>query len=109
MAETWSSPTPSRWGAPWQAAAASRVKTRAPLARGGARARALHLICRGTPGHYAGVTRSCINTPGAPRAVGPYSQAVRDGDMVYSSGQIPLDPATGKLVHGDISVQTRRV
>ena len=41
--------------------------------------------------------------------MGPYSQAVRDGDMVYSSGQIPLDPSTGKLVTGDISVQTRRV
>ena len=67
------------------------------------------MICRAAPGHYARVTRTCINTPGAPRAVGPYSQAVREGDLVYTSGQIPLDPSTGKLVNGDISVQTRRV
>jgi 2-iminobutanoate/2-iminopropanoate deaminase len=55
------------------------------------------------------VARICISTPRAPAAVGPYSQAVVDGDRVYSSGQIPLDPATGKLVSGDIAVQTRRV
>jgi 2-iminobutanoate/2-iminopropanoate deaminase len=55
------------------------------------------------------VARICISTPHAPAAVGPYSQAVVDGDRVYSSGQIPLDPATGKLVNGDIAVQTRRV
>ncbi len=55
------------------------------------------------------MVRTCISTPRAPAAVGPYSQAVVDGDRVYSSGQIPLDPATGKLVSGDIAVQTRRV
>ena len=55
------------------------------------------------------VARTCISTPHAPAAVGPYSQAVVDGDRVYLSGQIPLDPATGKLVVGDITVQTRRV
>ena len=55
------------------------------------------------------MARICISTPRAPAAVGPYSQAVVDGDRVYSSGQIPLDPATGKLVSGDIVVQTRRV
>jgi 2-iminobutanoate/2-iminopropanoate deaminase len=55
------------------------------------------------------VTRSCISTPHAPAAVGPYSQAVVDGDRVYSSGQIPLDPKTGKLVAGDIAAQTRQV
>lgn len=55
------------------------------------------------------VTRSCISTSRAPAAVGPYSQAVVDGDRVYASGQIPLDPATGKLVPGDIADQTRRV
>jgi 2-iminobutanoate/2-iminopropanoate deaminase len=55
------------------------------------------------------VTRSCISTPHAPAAVGPYSQAVVDGDRVYSSGQIPLDPKTGKLVPGDIAAQTRQV
>jgi 2-iminobutanoate/2-iminopropanoate deaminase len=41
--------------------------------------------------------------------VGPYSQAIVDGDRVYSSGQIPIDPATGKLVTGDIAAQTKRV
>jgi 2-iminobutanoate/2-iminopropanoate deaminase len=55
------------------------------------------------------VTRTCISTPHAPAAVGPYSQAVVDGDRVYSSGQIPLDPNTGKLVAGDIAAQTRQV
>ncbi len=45
----------------------------------------------------------------APKAVGPYSQATIAGDMVFCSGQIPLDPATGELVAGDITVQTGRV
>jgi reactive intermediate/imine deaminase len=52
---------------------------------------------------------SIIRTERAPKAIGPYSQAVRAGDTVYTSGQIPLDPATGELVGGDISAQTRRV
>jgi 2-iminobutanoate/2-iminopropanoate deaminase len=55
------------------------------------------------------VARTCINTEKAPAAVGPYSQAVVDGDRVYLSGQIPIDPATGKLIDGDIAAQTRRV
>jgi 2-iminobutanoate/2-iminopropanoate deaminase len=55
------------------------------------------------------VTRTCITTERAPAAVGPYSQAVVDGDRVYLSGQIPLDPRTGKLVPGDIVAQTRQV
>jgi 2-iminobutanoate/2-iminopropanoate deaminase len=45
----------------------------------------------------------------APKAVGPYSQAVVAGDLIFCSGQIPLDPATGTLVAGDIAVQTGRV
>jgi reactive intermediate/imine deaminase len=49
-----------------------------------------------------------IHTDLAPAAIGPYSQAVRVGDTVYLSGQIPLDPATGLLVEGDISAQARR-
>ncbi|MCP1376276.1 RidA family protein [Dyella lutea] len=53
--------------------------------------------------------RSIIATDQAPAAIGPYSQAVRAGNTVYFSGQIPLDPATGALVHGDIRTQTRRV
>ncbi len=55
------------------------------------------------------MSRSIIATAQAPAAIGPYSQAVRHGNTVYFSGQIPLDPATGMLVEGDISVQTRRV
>jgi reactive intermediate/imine deaminase len=50
-----------------------------------------------------------ITTKDAPSAVGPYSQAVRAGDLVFLSGQIPLDPATGQIVPGDISAQTERV
>ena len=50
-----------------------------------------------------------ITTPDAPAAIGTYSQAVRAGDTVYLSGQIPLNPATGELVTGDITVQTQRV
>jgi reactive intermediate/imine deaminase len=53
--------------------------------------------------------RSIIATDKAPAAIGPYSQAVRAGNTVYFSGQIPLDPASGVLVEGDISMQTRRV
>ncbi len=50
-----------------------------------------------------------VASPGAPNAVGPYSQAIASGDLVFCSGQVPLDPATGALVEGDIAVQTRRV
>ncbi|AND69857.1 endoribonuclease [Dyella thiooxydans] len=55
------------------------------------------------------MSRSIIATDQAPAAIGPYSQAVRAGNTVYFSGQIPLDPATGALVQGDIRTQTRRV
>lgn len=50
-----------------------------------------------------------ISTDKAPAAVGPYSQAVRVGDLVFTAGQVALDPATGKLVEGGIEEQTRRV
>ncbi|MEO7131341.1 MAG: Rid family detoxifying hydrolase [Dermatophilaceae bacterium] len=53
--------------------------------------------------------RQTVNAPDAPRAVGPYSHAVRAGDFVYLSGQTPLEPATGKLVDGDVAAQTTRV
>ena len=52
--------------------------------------------------------RNPIHTELAPAAIGPYSQAVRAGNLVFLSGQTPLDPATGVLVEGDISVQARR-
>jgi 2-iminobutanoate/2-iminopropanoate deaminase len=50
-----------------------------------------------------------IATTHAPGAIGPYSQAIRHGSTVYLSGQIPLDPATGAIVDGDIRAQTDRV
>jgi 2-iminobutanoate/2-iminopropanoate deaminase len=53
--------------------------------------------------------RDVISTQAAPAAIGPYSQAIRAGDFLFVSGQIPLDPATGTLVEGDVRVQTTRV
>ena len=53
--------------------------------------------------------KEIISTANAPAAIGPYSQAVKAGDLLFISGQIPLDPATGAVVEGDITVQTRRV
>ena len=55
------------------------------------------------------IQREIVSTPNAPAAVGPYSQAVRVGKFVYSAGQIPLIPETGKLVEGDIEAQTNQV
>jgi reactive intermediate/imine deaminase len=54
------------------------------------------------------MSRQPIHTEHAPAAIGPYSQAVRKGDTVYLSGQIPLDPGTGLLIEGDIDAQARR-
>ena len=54
-------------------------------------------------------TRASVSTPDAPRAIGPYSQAIRAGQFLFLSGQIPLDPATGEVVPGDVRAQTRRV
>jgi 2-iminobutanoate/2-iminopropanoate deaminase len=53
--------------------------------------------------------RTVVATDQAPAAVGPYSQAVRAGGLVFTAGQIPIDPASGKLVGGDIQEQARRV
>ncbi len=55
------------------------------------------------------MTKTIIHTDQAPKAIGTYSQAVRVGDTVYVSGQIPLDPATGQLISGDIDAEIRRV
>ncbi|WP_271679538.1 RidA family protein [Thermomonas mangrovi] len=52
--------------------------------------------------------RTAIHSDRAPAAIGPYSQATRAGNLVFFSGQIPLDPATGDLVAGDIATQARR-
>ncbi len=53
--------------------------------------------------------RRVIATPSAPAALGPYSQAIRAGELIFCAGQVALDPATGKLVEGGIQEQTRRV
>jgi reactive intermediate/imine deaminase len=55
------------------------------------------------------MNRQIVATADAPKAIGPYSQAVRCGSTVYFSGQTPIDPATGALVAGDITAQARRV
>jgi 2-iminobutanoate/2-iminopropanoate deaminase len=53
--------------------------------------------------------RQAVSTPAAPQAVGPYSQAIRAGSLLFVSGQIPIDPATGQVIAGDAAAQTRRV
>lgn len=53
--------------------------------------------------------RTAVHTNSAPTAIGPYSQAVRSGQLLFVSGQVPLDPTSGALVDGDIAVQTHRV
>lgn len=55
------------------------------------------------------MSKTPVHSDAAPAAIGPYSQAVRHGDTVYLSGQIPLDPKTMELVGGDIETQIRRV
>jgi len=55
------------------------------------------------------LSKQAISTPLAPAAIGPYSQAIRSGHLVFLSGQIPLDPETGTIMEGDAAVQTARV
>jgi 2-iminobutanoate/2-iminopropanoate deaminase len=53
--------------------------------------------------------KQAISSPNAPKAIGPYSSALRAGQLLFISGQVPIDPATGAVVTGDVEVQTRRV
>jgi 2-iminobutanoate/2-iminopropanoate deaminase len=53
--------------------------------------------------------RQAVATDKAPKAIGPYSQGIRAGNLLFVSGQVPIDPATGALVEGDIATQTHRV
>jgi 2-iminobutanoate/2-iminopropanoate deaminase len=53
--------------------------------------------------------RAAVSAPDAPGAIGPYSPAIRAGNLLFLSGQIPIDPATGALVDGDIAAQTEQV
>ncbi len=55
------------------------------------------------------MSKTVISTAAAPAAIGPYSQAIRTADLLFVSGQIPLDPATGQLLAGDVRLQTRQV
>lgn len=54
-------------------------------------------------------SKTAISTPNAPAAIGPYSQAIRSGDLLFTSGQIALDPTTGQVVAGGIAEQTTQV
>ncbi len=54
------------------------------------------------------MAKEIIATDGAPPALGPYSQAIKSGNLVFTAGQVGLDPATGKLVPGDVSAQAER-
>jgi len=53
--------------------------------------------------------RQAVATEQAPKAIGPYSQGVRAGNLLFVSGQVPIDPATGAIIEGDIAAQTHRV
>ena len=53
--------------------------------------------------------KTAISSPDAPKAIGPYSPAIRAGQLLFVSGQIALDPATGQMIDGDTATQTRRV
>jgi len=55
------------------------------------------------------MSREVISTSKAPAAVGPYSQAIRVGNLVFTAGQIAIDPAQGRLIEGDVAAQTRQV
>ena len=57
----------------------------------------------------AQIRRQVVATPDAPAAIGPYSQAIVAGSLLFTAGQIPLDPSTMKLVDGDVTVQAERV
>jgi 2-iminobutanoate/2-iminopropanoate deaminase len=52
--------------------------------------------------------KHAVSSPDAPAAIGPYSPAVRAGQLLFVSGQVPIDPATGQMIEGDVTAQTRR-
>jgi 2-iminobutanoate/2-iminopropanoate deaminase len=55
------------------------------------------------------MTREVVQTDNAPKAIGPYEQAIKANGFIYTAGQIPIDPKTGNFVEGDITAQTRQV
>src|SRR5262249_17839208 len=60
-------------------------------------------------GHFMSFTRDVVSTPNAPKAIGPYSQAIKANGFVFISGQVALDPATGNLIPGGIEAETEQV
>jgi 2-iminobutanoate/2-iminopropanoate deaminase len=70
---------------------------------------ALAVALSGCGGMMGGAKKEVIATPDAPKAIGPYSQAIRVGNTVYLAGQIPIDPKTNQLLQGTIEEQTRLV
>jgi 2-iminobutanoate/2-iminopropanoate deaminase len=60
-------------------------------------------------GYFMSFTRDVVSTPNAPKAIGPYSQAIKGNGFVFISGQVALDPATGNLITGGIEAQTEQV
>ncbi len=72
-----------------------------------ARLHAVSALRQGRQGRL--IVRQAVATPSAPAAIGPYSQAIRAGSLLFVSGQVPIDPATGQIVDGDIAAQTHRV
>jgi 2-iminobutanoate/2-iminopropanoate deaminase len=70
---------------------------------------ALAAALSGCGGMMGGSKKEVISTPDAPKAIGPYSQAIRVGNTVYLAGQIPIDPKTNQLLQGTIEQQTRLV
>jgi len=70
----------------------------------------LPLLCKEGGGEVEGLMpREVVTTGKAPRAIGPYEQGIKINGFLFTSGQIAIDPTTGKLIDGDISAQTRRV
>ena len=57
----------------------------------------------------SGTMKEVISTEGAPKAIGPYSQAIRAGGFIFTSGQVAIDPATQQVIAGDVAAQTDRV
>jgi reactive intermediate/imine deaminase len=68
----------------------------------------VHALPAQRTGHESRV-KHAISSPGAPKAIGPYSPAIRAGQLLFVSGQVPIDPATGNMITGGIADQTRRV
>jgi 2-iminobutanoate/2-iminopropanoate deaminase len=68
----------------------------------------VHALPAQRSGHKSRV-KHAISSPGAPKAIGPYSPAIRAGQLLFVSGQVPIDPATGNMITGGIADQTRRV